>query len=147
MHEHDLHLWANLLVSATATAAVLDLTIRQGTALRRVTAGFERLLLVDKERQMHCDAASFLLGYLLGLPCFSYQPDVVDVLTLLRASPNALRCFQQPAAQSSWSRNAVRETNQGSDANSMISEDSTDSALSTETSTYLRYPALTKLCL
>jgi hypothetical protein len=138
MHDHDLHLWANLLVSATATAAVLDLTIRQGTALRRVAAGFERLLLVDKERQMHCDAASFLLGYLLGLPCFSYQPDVVDVLALLRAAPNALRCFQQPAAQSSWPRNSVRKSNRSRDADRMISEGSADRAQSTEASTSSR---------
>ena len=79
-------------------AASLDVVFRQGSALRQAAAGLERLVLSDDERQSHCDGAAFLVGYLLGLPCFCFRPDVVEALKLLREYPELLNVYKQPNA-------------------------------------------------
>ena len=53
----------------------------------------------DVERQAHSDGAAFLCGYLLGLPCFCFQPDVTESLKLLTGSPQTLNVYKQPMAK------------------------------------------------
>ena len=52
----------------------------------------------DSERETHSDGAAFLVGYLLGLPCFCFKPDVAEALIMLRDSPEALNLYRQPKA-------------------------------------------------
>ena len=56
------------------------------------------MILSDNERQAHCDSSAFLVGYLLGLPCFCFKPDVVEAVKLLREYPDSLNAYKQPAA-------------------------------------------------
>ena len=115
----DAHPWATLCGSAVVAVAVLDLTLRQGIALRTAAAGIERLILSDKERQLHCDAASFLMGYLLGLPCFCYKPNVAETVALLQQQPDTLNAFKQPAAIRA-ERTGYRSSQKGSQSDSML---------------------------
>jgi len=73
-------------------------SLHQGNSIRQAAAGLERLLLSDAERVAHCDASALLVGYLLGLPCFCFRPDVVEAVKLLRESVDSLDAYQQPAA-------------------------------------------------
>ncbi|KAJ1419423.1 hypothetical protein B484DRAFT_400194 [Ochromonadaceae sp. CCMP2298] len=94
----DLHPWATLVGLALVGLGALDVSLRSGLGLRKAAAGVERLVLVDAERQAHCDGSAFLVGYLLGLPCFAFTPDVLEAVRLLRECPAALDVYKQPAA-------------------------------------------------
>ncbi len=72
-----------------------DIAIRQGKGLRSAAAGIDRLISSEKEREYHCDGASFLIGYLLGIPSFCYQSSVLDSLKLLQETPDALQLYKQ----------------------------------------------------
>jgi hypothetical protein len=72
-----------------------DIFKRGAKGITAAIAGIDRLILKDNERQAHCDAASFLSGYLLGLPCFCYQSDVSEALKLLRESSELLNVYKQ----------------------------------------------------
>ena len=74
------------------------MTLRQGSSIRKAAAGLERLLLTDEERIAHCDGSALLVGYLLGLPCFCFRPDVVEAVKLLRESTDSLDAYKQPIA-------------------------------------------------
>ena len=86
------------------------MTLRQGSSIRKAAAGLERLLLSDDERVAHCDGSALLVGYLLGLPCFCYRPDVVEAVKLLRESPDSLDAFKQPAAATACTRQCTSTT-------------------------------------
>lgn len=60
---------------------------------------------------MHCDSAAFLVGYLLGLPCFCFKPDVVEAVKLLREYPDSLNAYKQPAATLIKSQNELYSNN------------------------------------
>jgi len=80
------------------TAGAAEVTLRQGSSIRKAAAGLERLLLSDDERVAHCDGSALLVGYLMGLPCFCFRPDVVEAVKLLKESPDSLDAYKQPAA-------------------------------------------------
>jgi hypothetical protein len=65
---------------------VLDTIFRNGSAVRAAAAGVERLILRDEEREEFVEASGLVLGYLLGLPCFAFQPDVGEAVKMLRNS-------------------------------------------------------------
>jgi len=75
----DLHPWATLFGAFSVLLAGLDAVFRQGVALKAAAAGIERLVLRDDEREEFVEASGLVLGYLLGLPCFAFQPDVTEV--------------------------------------------------------------------
>ena len=79
-------------------AVGLDVGVRQGKGLKLASAGLERLVLKDSERETHSDGAAFLVGSLLGLPCFCFRPDVTEALKMLRDSPESLEVYRQPKA-------------------------------------------------
>lgn len=96
--DSDVHPWATLFGSTGALIAVYDLSVNKGSWFQNALSGFDRLALRDNEREAFCDGSSLLSGYLLGLPCFCYQPEVVEALKLLRDNPAALDAFKQPRA-------------------------------------------------
>lgn len=95
----DAQVWGNLYSLLLLGVISLDIFLRKGVDLRIAAAGIERLVLADDERQYHCDGAAFLAGYLLGLPCFCFRPDVLEALKLLREYPDCLDGYKQPLAQ------------------------------------------------
>ena len=105
------------------------MTLRQGSSIRKAAAGLERLLLSDEERVAHCDGSALLVGYLLGLPCFCYRPDVVEAVKLLRESPDSLDAFKQPAAATASARRRSATTSSSSFMK-MIRGDKSESSLS-----------------
>lgn len=94
----DLHPWTTLLGIAAIIAAGVDVAVKQGKGLKQASAGLERLVLKDAERETHSDGAAFLVGYLLGLPCFCFRPDVTEALKMLRDDPECLDFYRQPKA-------------------------------------------------
>jgi hypothetical protein len=104
-------------------------TLRQGSSIRKAAAGLERLLLSDEERVAHCDGSALLVGYLLGLPCFCYRPDVVEAVKLLRESPDSLDAYKQPAAATASARRRSATTS-GSSLMKMFRGDKSESSLS-----------------
>lgn len=92
---HDLHLWTNLYSCLLLLVGSLDVIFQKAKTLRLAIAGLERLVLRDEERQAHVDASAFLVGYLLGLPCFCYKPEVNEALKMLQGSPDNLDVYKQ----------------------------------------------------
>ena len=96
--DSDVHPYATLCGCALVLAAAADVLLSEGGVLKKAASGLERLSLRDKQRDAHTEASAFLVGYLLGLPCFCFQPDVTEALKLLRSSPGALDVYKQPVA-------------------------------------------------
>jgi len=94
----DVHLYATLLGCSAAGIIALDLISRDSKGMKSAISGFDRLVLRDNDRVMHCDSAAFLVGYLLGLPCFPFKPDTVEALKLIRDHPESLEIYKQPLA-------------------------------------------------
>jgi hypothetical protein len=94
----DLHPIATLLACTSALIVSFDLFSRESKGVKAAIAGFDRLVLRDNEREMHCDGAAFLVGYLLGLPCFPFRPDTIEALKLIRDNPESLDIYKQPLA-------------------------------------------------
>eukprot|EP01039_Chlorochromonas_danica_P002026 gene2025-2209_t len=92
---HDLHLWTNLYSCLLLLVGSLDVIFQKAKTLRLAVAGLERLVLRDEERQAHVDASAFLVGYLLGLPCFCYKPEVNEALKMLQGLPDNLDVYKQ----------------------------------------------------
>ncbi len=86
----DVHPWASLYSSLLLLAGGANVLLRQGKELRQAVAGIERLILRDEDRQAHVDASAFLAGYLLGLPCFCYKPDVAEALKMMQSKQGNL---------------------------------------------------------
>ncbi len=93
----DVHPWTLLYSCILAFTAGVDVFIRKGQALRQAASGIERLILRDDARQSFIDASGFLTGYILGLPCYCYKPDVIEALKMLEEYPTSLTAYQQPA--------------------------------------------------
>lgn len=110
----DIHPYATIYTSALLVLGGYDVFIRQGQSIKDGIAGVERLILRDNQRQAHCDAAAFLGGYLLGLPCFCYQPDVIESLKMITDTPLAFNAFQQPKSSNVA---AIQPTQSTSDGN------------------------------
>jgi hypothetical protein len=91
--------YATLVASFSFLLGGIDIWIRQGKGLKYAAAGIDRLVLNDEERENHSEAAAFLAGYLLGLPCFAFQPEVSEALKMLCESPGTLEAYKQPFAK------------------------------------------------
>lgn len=57
----------------------LPLNLGSGSITGTVTRGLSRLLSVDTERECECEAAAFFAAYSLGLPCFAFRPNALEV--------------------------------------------------------------------
>ena len=53
-----------------------------GEAIKLVASGLNRLFLKDPEREARVQAATFLVAYLLGLPCFCFNPNVLEAVRM-----------------------------------------------------------------
>ena len=95
----DLKPWATLVGLLAVLSGLADVGLRQGVALKAAAAGVDRLVLSDAEREYHSESAAFLAGYLLGLPCFCFQPEVSEAVKMLRDSPGSLSAYKQPLAR------------------------------------------------
>lgn len=102
-----------------AFAVGFDIFLRKGIDLRQATHGIERLILRDESRQSFVDAAGFLTGYMLGLPCFCYKPDVIEALKMLEEYPASLTAYQQQTFRNSNFRQSSSQLQQR-DSNSQI---------------------------
>eukprot|EP00953_Heterococcus_sp_UTEX-ZZ885_P016746 9397-Heterococcus_DN1.PRE.2 len=86
-----LHMDATLpavLSIATAGAVAFDLLKGGAGYSRKILAGMNRLFLRDVDREARAEAAAFLVAYLSGLPCFAFQPNVVEALRMVEAEPD-----------------------------------------------------------
>ena len=57
----------------------MPLGLGTGTLTGTVVRGLNRLLSVNTERDCQCEAASVFAAYSLGLPCFAFQPNALEV--------------------------------------------------------------------
>ncbi len=57
----------------------MPLGIGTGTLTGTVARGLSRLLSVNTERDCQCEAAAIFVAYTLGLPCFAFQPNSLEV--------------------------------------------------------------------
>ncbi|CAM9386819.1 unnamed protein product [Phaeothamnion confervicola] len=73
-----------LMAAATAAAVALDVFQRSGEISKQVLRGVNRLFTRDVERESRCEAAAFLGGYLTGLPCFAFEPNVFEAVRMLQ---------------------------------------------------------------
>eukprot|EP01031_Cornospumella_fuschlensis_P031596 gene31596-38184_t len=95
----ELHPYTTLYTVLCTSLGAYDVVLRGGAELKQAVAGLERLVLKDEERQAHVDASAFLAGYLLGLPCFPYKPDVREA-TKMAGEAAALTVYQQQLVRS-----------------------------------------------
>lgn len=77
-----------LFVLAAGWAA--DRYARQGEYASLIGRGLSRLFSRDLQRECAVESASFLLGYILGLPCCPFKPTVFKPLDMLAASSAAM---------------------------------------------------------
>ena len=90
----ELHPWATLVGVVIILGVALDASFRKGVGLRDVSAGLQRLVLQDDEREEFVEASGLMIGYLLGLPCFAFQPDVTEAISMLRESRPAMDSYK-----------------------------------------------------
>lgn len=57
----------------------MPLGIGTGIITGTVVRGLSRLLSVNTERDCQCEAAAVFVAYSLGLPCFAFQPNALEV--------------------------------------------------------------------
>ena len=57
----------------------MPLGLGSGSVTGTVVRGLTRLLNVDTERECECEAAAFFAAYSLGLPCFAFRPNALEV--------------------------------------------------------------------
>ena len=57
----------------------MPMALGSGQVTGTVVRGLSRLISVDTERECQCEAAAFFAAYTLGLPCFAYRPNALEV--------------------------------------------------------------------
>jgi hypothetical protein len=57
----------------------MPLGLGTGSITGSVVKGLNRLLSVNTERDCQCEAAAVFAAYSLGLPCFAFQPNALEV--------------------------------------------------------------------
>jgi hypothetical protein len=57
----------------------LPMNLGSGQVTGTVVRGLSRLISVDTERDCQCEAAAFFAAYSLGLPCFAFRPNALEV--------------------------------------------------------------------
>lgn len=95
----DVAPWATLFGLLAVLSGVADVGLRKGKGLKLAAAGVDRLVLNDAEREYHSESAAFLSAYMLGLPCFCFQPEVSEAVKMLRDAPGSLSAYKQPRAR------------------------------------------------
>ena len=115
--EPDLHAYGTLLSSVALAIALADVFARSATGIKTVIAGIDRLILKDKDRENHSDSAAFLLGYILGLPCFCYQPDVKEALGMFLESRGSMEVYRQPILKNILKSKDMKDGNSMSNSN------------------------------
>mmetsp|Transcript_23762 Transcript_23762/g.30784 ORF Transcript_23762/g.30784 Transcript_23762/m.30784 type:complete len:414 (-) Transcript_23762:278-1519(-) len=80
-----------LLFWALVGTLVYDIINGAGKISGSVAAGLNRLFLKDFEREAQCEAASFLVAYGLGLPCFCFKPNVLEALKMVQNNQGDLQ--------------------------------------------------------
>lgn len=109
--DNDLHNWATLVASGAIAIALADVFARNQVGVKAAIAGFDRLLLKDNMRDADGDSAAFVVGYLLGLPCFCFRPDVTEALKLILDHRSSMEAYQQtalPTGRSPFGSTSVR---------------------------------------
>ncbi|KAG5185578.1 hypothetical protein JKP88DRAFT_354141 [Tribonema minus] len=87
-----------ILSLATAGAVALDIFQGGAERSRRVLAGLSRLFTRDVSRESRAEAGAFLAGYLTGLPCFAFKPNVLEALRMVEGMPELKEAFQSGGA-------------------------------------------------
>ena len=77
---------AQLVLLALGLGWAFDRYARSGELFALIGRGLTRLFQRDLQRECAVESASFLVGYLLGLPCCSFTPTVYKPLELLTES-------------------------------------------------------------
>ena len=95
----EAHPWATLVGVIIVLLAALDASFREGVGLKDVSSGLQRLVLQDDEREEFIEASGLTMGYLLGLPCFAFQPDVAEAINMLRTSRPAMDAYKMQAGK------------------------------------------------
>lgn len=103
--EPDLHPWATLAGGVAALITVMDVFFQSGEGLREATAGFKRMVLKDEEREEFVEASGLMLGYLMGLPCFAFQPDVNEAIKTLCSKTSCMNSYMMQRGEG----NAINE--------------------------------------
>lgn len=98
--DHDLSAWATFEFTGALSIATADIVARSSKGIKLAKAGLDRLVLRDRSRELHSDAAAFLVGYLLGLPCFCYKADISEALRMFLDHRIAMESYRQPLANS-----------------------------------------------
>lgn len=57
----------------------MPLQLGTGQVTGTIIRGLMRLLTVDTERECECEAAALVAAYTLGLPCFAFRPNALEV--------------------------------------------------------------------
>jgi hypothetical protein len=78
------------IIGALAASWAVDRYANSGTAFGVFERGLTRLLQRDLQRECAVESASFLAGYLLGLPCCPFTPTVYKPLEMLTQSSEQL---------------------------------------------------------
>ena len=99
----ELHPWATLIGVLIVLSAAVDISFRKGFGLKDASAGLQRLVLQDDEREEFIEASGLMMGYLLGLPCFAFQPDVMEAINMLRESKPAMDAYKAQRGKKTWS--------------------------------------------
>jgi hypothetical protein len=66
----------------------LPLGLGTGQATGSIVRGWTRLFSVHPEREAQCEAAALYAGYVLGVPCFAFQPNAYEASVLVVESYN-----------------------------------------------------------
>eukprot|EP00640_Fibrocapsa_japonica_P001373 CAMPEP_0113948138 /NCGR_PEP_ID=MMETSP1339-20121228/68690_1 /TAXON_ID=94617 /ORGANISM="Fibrocapsa japonica" /LENGTH=410 /DNA_ID=CAMNT_0000955061 /DNA_START=176 /DNA_END=1408 /DNA_ORIENTATION=- /assembly_acc=CAM_ASM_000762 len=77
----------DLLVLAVGGLLAFQFTSGSGEFVKQAAAGLQRLFTRDVERECNSQAASLLTAYLLGLPCYPFNPNVLEAMRLLKKPP------------------------------------------------------------
>lgn len=75
--------------AARSTKQAVDSAASAGQGTRLVLAGVNRLFTRDLTRECRCEAASFLVAYLIGLPSFTQRPGVLEASKLAEQNPDS----------------------------------------------------------
>ena len=71
----------------------MPLGIGTGSVTGTVVRGMNRLLSDNTERDCQCEAAAVFAAYSLGLPCFAFQPNALEVRHSFSHTNDPLRIF------------------------------------------------------
>lgn len=94
-------------LALAAAGAAFDVYSNGGKVVNAVSRGLRRLFYTDPEREARCEAASLLVGYLLGLPSFPFRPSVGEAIGLLEQTRSS--AGEGPPAPGAEAEEALRD--------------------------------------